>query len=39
MYITHDYVDEIKCIICGELLPYYTFNADHVCENCVQEED
>jgi hypothetical protein len=34
MYITHDYVEEIHCIICGDIVPYYEVNIDRICENC-----
>ncbi len=34
MYITHDYIEEIKCIICGDLLPYYQLDVNHKCEDC-----
>ena len=34
MYATHDHIEEIKCIICSDTLPYYCFDANHICEWC-----
>lgn len=39
MYITHDHIEEIKCIICGDMVPYYEVDADHKCEVCKEDKN
>ena len=36
MYATHDHIEEIKCIVCGEMIPYYELDADRKCEYCQE---
>lgn len=37
MYITHDHIDEIKCIICGGTVPYFEINDDQICTSCQSD--
>ena len=42
MYITHDYIEEIKCDICKEKQPYYAIKENNnlnLCEYCFEEKE